>query len=93
MYNIACLVDPSLYCEPIVCLLTTYTSFATYLSTQSQIPNFLGEIDLPQAHSLDSAETIWLKAESYFKDSLTSDICTMQHSHGVVPLLQVDMYH
>lgn len=38
------------------------------------LPSFLAEVDLPQAHPLDSADTLRLKAsiilESFFKDSL-----------------------
>lgn len=41
------------------------------------IPNFLAEVDLPQAHPMDSADTLRLKAslilESAFKDSLTRE--------------------
>ena len=44
-----------------------------HIQTQPQIPNFLAEVALPQAHPLDSADTLRLKAESYFKDSLTRD--------------------
>lgn len=48
-----------------------------HIQTQPQIPNFLAEVDLPQAHPLDSADTLRLKAsiilESYFKDSLTRE--------------------
>lgn len=48
-----------------------------HIPTQPQIPNFLAEVDLPQAHPMDSADTLRLKAslvlESYFKDSLTRE--------------------
>ncbi|KAM2812051.1 hypothetical protein COP1_044615 [Malus domestica] len=44
-----------------------------HIQIQPQIPNFLADVDLPQAHPLDSAETLRLKVESYFKDSRTRD--------------------
>jgi len=47
-----------------------------HIPTQPQIPNFLAEVDLPQAHPMDSADTLRLKAyimmESYL-DSLTRE--------------------
>ena len=45
-----------------------------HIQIQPQIPDFLAEVDLPQAHPMDSADTLRLKAviilESYFNSSL-----------------------
>jgi len=47
--------------------------FKNHIQTQPEIPNYLAEVDLPQAHPMDSADTLRLKAsiilESFFKDS------------------------
>lgn len=47
--------------------------FKNHIQTQPEILNYLAEVDLPQAHPMDSADTLRLKAsiilESFFKDS------------------------